>query len=83
MKNLECLVQIQVEETSKKELSAHVVVHVSVEDKNDNPPVFLNLPYHCTVSVDAKEGEVIQVVSYVRQKFKYVGHLVFVLIYLE
>ncbi|CAL1526834.1 unnamed protein product [Lymnaea stagnalis] len=55
-------VVIKVQDSKAKELSAHVVVLVTVEDENDNPPMFLNLPYHCTVSGDAKSGEVIQIV---------------------
>uniref|UniRef100_A0A2C9M9H4 Uncharacterized protein n=1 Tax=Biomphalaria glabrata TaxID=6526 RepID=A0A2C9M9H4_BIOGL len=55
-------VVIKVQDTKSKELSAHVVVLVTVLDENDNPPMFVNQPYHCTVSGDAKDGEVIQVV---------------------
>lgn len=40
-----------------------MIVQVTVLDVNDNPPMFVNLPYHSTVPGDAREGEVIQLVS--------------------
>ncbi|KAH9487879.1 long-chain fatty acid transporter fat1 [Bulinus truncatus] len=55
-------VVVKVQDSKSNELSAHVVVLVTVLDENDNPPMFVNQPYHCTVSGDAKDGEVIQVV---------------------
>ena len=51
------------DDAAAEELSAHVVVVVNVTDENDNLPMFVNLPYHCTVSGDAKQGKVIQKVS--------------------
>lgn len=42
---------------------AHVLVHVSVTDINDNAPVFVNLPYYSLVALEAKKGDFIQKVS--------------------
>ncbi|GFR97028.1 fat cadherin, partial [Elysia marginata] len=56
-------VVVKVDDASAKELSAHVVVQVNVTDENDNLPMFVNLPYHCTVSGEAKQGKVIQKVQ--------------------
>ncbi|KAJ8383464.1 hypothetical protein AAFF_G00220600 [Aldrovandia affinis] len=53
-------------EVTKEERSlglAHVVVTVSIEDENDNPPIFVNLPYHALVQVDAEVGQVIRQVT--------------------
>ncbi|XP_059502535.1 protocadherin Fat 3a isoform X4 [Stegostoma tigrinum] len=38
---------------------ARVVIQVQVEDINDNPPVFIGLPYYAAVQVDAEQGAVI------------------------
>ncbi|KAG1673729.1 Fat-like cadherin-related tumor suppressor [Nymphon striatum] len=42
---------------------AHVLVHVSVLDINDNSPVFMNLPYYSLVALEAKKGDFIQKVE--------------------
>ncbi|XP_048119302.1 protocadherin Fat 1a isoform X8 [Alosa alosa] len=42
---------------------AHVLVIIRIEDSNDNPPVFLNLPYHALVQIDAQVGQVIRQVT--------------------
>ncbi|XP_075466227.1 protocadherin Fat 1 isoform X4 [Ascaphus truei] len=42
---------------------AHVLVKVTVEDINDNSPVFVNLPYYAMVQVDADVGHVIRHVT--------------------
>ncbi|XP_034043514.1 LOW QUALITY PROTEIN: protocadherin Fat 1a [Thalassophryne amazonica] len=42
---------------------AHVLVTVKVEDVNDNKPMFVNLPYHTLVQMDAEEGQVIRQVT--------------------
>ncbi|XP_019899394.2 protocadherin Fat 1a isoform X4 [Esox lucius] len=42
---------------------AHVLVTVSVEDMNDNQPMFVNLPYHALVQIDAEEGQAIRQVT--------------------
>uniref|UniRef100_A0A4W3GD15 FAT atypical cadherin 2 n=1 Tax=Callorhinchus milii TaxID=7868 RepID=A0A4W3GD15_CALMI len=42
---------------------ARTLVKVSVEDVNDNPPVFVNLPYVTTVPEDAEPGDVLFQVS--------------------
>ncbi|GFN75010.1 fat cadherin [Plakobranchus ocellatus] len=56
-------VVVKVDDTTERELSAHVVVQVNITDENDNLPMFVKLPYHCTVSGEAKQGEVIQEVQ--------------------
>ncbi|XP_048454119.1 protocadherin Fat 3a isoform X2 [Rhincodon typus] len=38
---------------------ARVVIQVQVEDINDNPPVFIGLPYYAAVQVDAEQGAII------------------------
>ncbi|KAM9769203.1 protocadherin Fat 1a isoform 1-T2 [Menidia menidia] len=43
--------------------AAHVLVTVIVEDVNDNKPMFVNLPYHALVQIDAEEGQVIRQVT--------------------
>ena len=48
---------------------AHVIVDVTVMDLNDNPPVFVNKPYHAVVSKEAaKDSRVIQVTALDRDK---------------
>ncbi|KAJ8000877.1 hypothetical protein DPEC_G00184960 [Dallia pectoralis] len=42
---------------------AHVLVRVSVEDRNDNQPMFVNLPYQALVQIDAEEGQTIRQVT--------------------
>uniref|UniRef100_UPI00398F78D5 protocadherin Fat 3-like isoform X1 n=2 Tax=Pristiophorus japonicus TaxID=55135 RepID=UPI00398F78D5 len=38
---------------------ARVVIRVQVEDINDNPPVFVGLPYYAAVQVDAEPGALV------------------------
>uniref|UniRef100_A0A7N8XKY0 FAT atypical cadherin 1a n=1 Tax=Mastacembelus armatus TaxID=205130 RepID=A0A7N8XKY0_9TELE len=47
----------------KSEDEAHVLLTVTVEDMNDNKPMFVNLPYHALVQMDAEEGHVIRQVT--------------------
>ncbi|MEJ1285075.1 hypothetical protein NN561_016065 [Cricetulus griseus] len=56
---------VVVEVTKEHEPSAvaHVVVKVTIEDQNDNAPVFVNLPYYAVVKVDAEVGHVIRYVT--------------------
>ncbi|XP_077154662.1 protocadherin Fat 3 isoform X5 [Ranitomeya variabilis] len=42
---------------------ARVVVKVNIEDINDNPPVFVGLPYYAAVQVDAEPGTLIYKVT--------------------
>ncbi|XP_063075464.1 protocadherin Fat 1a isoform X1 [Engraulis encrasicolus] len=42
---------------------AHVLVTISVEDVNDNAPMFVNLPYHALVQMDAEVDQVIRQVT--------------------
>ncbi|XP_057188833.1 protocadherin Fat 1a isoform X3 [Triplophysa rosa] len=56
---------IVVEVTREDKLSdmAHVLVTVTIADVNDNPPVFVNLPYQALVQVDTEVGHVITQVT--------------------
>lgn len=54
---------VEVTREDKSEDGAHVVVTVTVEDVNDNKPMFVNLPYHALVQMDAEEGQVIRQVT--------------------
>ncbi|XP_066574333.1 protocadherin Fat 1a isoform X3 [Amia ocellicauda] len=56
---------IVVEVTKEKKSSgiAHVLVKVTIEDKNDNIPKFVNLPYYAIVQMDAEVGDVIRQVT--------------------
>ncbi|XP_030643540.1 protocadherin Fat 1a isoform X2 [Chanos chanos] len=51
---------VEVTREDKTSEVAHVLVTVSVEDVNDNTPMFVNLPYHALVQVDAEVGQVIR-----------------------
>ncbi|XP_047672539.1 protocadherin Fat 1a isoform X2 [Tachysurus fulvidraco] len=42
---------------------AHILVTVTIEDVNDNPPMFVSLPYHALVQKDAEVGHVIRQVT--------------------
>lgn len=55
------VVEVTKEDTSEN--GAHVLVTVTVEDENDNKPMFVNLPYHALVQMDAEEGQVIRQVT--------------------
>uniref|UniRef100_A0A3Q1HDZ9 Cadherin domain-containing protein n=1 Tax=Acanthochromis polyacanthus TaxID=80966 RepID=A0A3Q1HDZ9_9TELE len=54
---------VEVTREDKSEDGAHVLVTLTVEDVNDNKPVFVNLPYHALVQMDAEEGQVIRQVK--------------------
>ncbi|KAM4594935.1 protocadherin Fat 1a isoform 6-T10 [Fundulus diaphanus] len=54
---------VEVTEEKKSEETAHILVTVTVEDVNDNKPLFVNLPYHALVQMDAEEGHVIRQVT--------------------
>ncbi|XP_067842908.1 protocadherin Fat 1a isoform X2 [Heptranchias perlo] len=56
-------VVVEVSEEKNPSRVAHVVVKVTVEDINDNAPVFVNLPYYAVVQVDAEVGHVIRQVT--------------------
>uniref|UniRef100_A0A8C9QC51 FAT atypical cadherin 1 n=1 Tax=Spermophilus dauricus TaxID=99837 RepID=A0A8C9QC51_SPEDA len=56
-------VVVEVTEEHKPSAVAHVVVKVTVEDQNDNAPVFVNLPYYAVVKVDTEVGHVIRYVT--------------------
>lgn len=54
---------VEVTREDASEDGAHVLVTVTVEDENDNRPMFVNLPYHALVQMDAEEGQVIRQVT--------------------
>ncbi|XP_058496668.1 protocadherin Fat 1a isoform X5 [Solea solea] len=54
---------VEVTKEDKTEDVSHVVATVTVEDVNDNKPMFVNLPYHALVQMDAEEGQVIRQVT--------------------
>ncbi|KAG8453727.1 hypothetical protein GDO86_000378 [Hymenochirus boettgeri] len=54
---------VEVTDEQKPPRTAHVLVKVTVEDVNDNSPVFINLPYYAMVQIDAKVGDIIRHVS--------------------
>ncbi|XP_024115722.1 protocadherin Fat 1a isoform X3 [Oryzias melastigma] len=54
---------VEVTGQDKSEDAAHVLVTLTVEDVNDNNPMFVNLPYHALVQMDADEGQLIRQVT--------------------
>ncbi|KAL7824253.1 hypothetical protein AOLI_G00330120 [Acnodon oligacanthus] len=54
---------VEVSKEGKSSDLAHILVTVTVEDVNDNPPVFVNLPYHALVQKDAEVGHMIRQVT--------------------
>lgn len=54
---------VEVTREDKSPDMAHVLVTVTIEDINDNPPMFVNLPYHALVQKDAEVGQVIRQVT--------------------
>ncbi|XP_056442395.1 protocadherin Fat 1a isoform X2 [Gadus chalcogrammus] len=54
---------VEVTRHDQPEDVAHVLVAVKVEDENDNTPMFMNLPYHALVQMDAEEGHAIRQVT--------------------
>ncbi|XP_062333238.1 protocadherin Fat 1a isoform X1 [Osmerus eperlanus] len=55
------VVEVTREDTSSE--VSHVLVSMTVEDMNDNKPIFVNLPYHALVQIDAEEGHLIRQVT--------------------
>nr|XP_032655849.1 protocadherin Fat 1 isoform X1 [Chelonoidis abingdonii] len=54
---------VEVTEEHKPSIVAHVVVKVTIEDVNDNGPVFVDLPYYAAVKVDTEVGHIIRRVT--------------------
>ena len=50
----------QVTDSDPEPNAAHVVVVVTVEDVNDNTPMFVQQPFHTLVSAEAKQGDVVK-----------------------
>ncbi|XP_025063474.1 protocadherin Fat 1 isoform X5 [Alligator sinensis] len=56
-------VVVEVTGEHKPSVVAHVVVKVTVEDINDNAPIFVNLPYYAVVKVDSEVGHIVRRVT--------------------
>lgn len=56
-------VVVEVTREGQPEDGAHVLLTVTVEDANDNKPMFVDLPYHALVQMDAEEGQLIRQVT--------------------
>lgn len=54
---------VEVTREDKSSDVAHILVTVTIEDVNDNAPMFVNLPYHALVQKDAEVGQVIRQVT--------------------
>lgn len=50
-------------ETPTGQQRAHTIVEVTVEDENDNSPMFVQQPYHAVLVYDAPLGHVVKQVS--------------------
>ncbi|XP_060102406.1 protocadherin Fat 1 isoform X1 [Heteronotia binoei] len=72
-------VVVEVTAEHKPSLVAHVVVKVTVEDVNDNAPIFVNLPYYATVKIDSEVGQVIRRVTAVDKDFGRNGEVLYFL----
>ena len=44
---------------------AHGLLHVQIQDSNDNAPIFVNRPYYAAASIDAEVGEAIKQVQHI------------------
>ena len=56
------VVEVRKETHSSME-RAHVVVDVTVDDENDNVPMFVNQPYHAVIVYDSRSGDSIKQVN--------------------
>ena len=59
------VVEVRKETRSSLE-RAHVVVDVTIDDENDNVPMFVNQPYHAVIVYDSRSGDSIKQVSMLR-----------------
>lgn len=50
--------------------SGRCVVHVTVNDVNDNSPIFVGLPYFASVQVDATVGTLVKQVQLNPQRYR-------------
>lgn len=58
--NYELIVEARSQQPDReKPRVAHVIVNITIQDINDNCPMFVNLPYYAVVSVDDEKGAVI------------------------
>ncbi|XP_035227160.1 fat-like cadherin-related tumor suppressor homolog isoform X3 [Stegodyphus dumicola] len=53
------VVEVKSEITSPPQ-TAHILVEVTVTDVNDNPPIFVNLPYYSVVPMEAQQGYIVR-----------------------
>ncbi|XP_054721928.1 LOW QUALITY PROTEIN: fat-like cadherin-related tumor suppressor homolog [Uloborus diversus] len=53
------VVEVKSEVTSPNQI-AHILVEVTVTDVNDNPPIFVNLPYYSVVPMEATKGYIVR-----------------------
>ncbi|XP_057706138.1 protocadherin Fat 2 isoform X2 [Corythoichthys intestinalis] len=56
-------VVVMLQDTRNPPRTATTLVKIFVDDVNDNPPLFLNLPFSMTVSEDAEPGDVLYQVT--------------------
>ena len=65
-------------QTKIESTRAHVVVEVTVEDVNDNAPMFVNQPYHAVIVYDSSLGDTIKQVcnfgSFLKLYFVYLEY---------
>ncbi|XP_078250090.1 protocadherin Fat 1 isoform X4 [Pogona vitticeps] len=71
--SFDIVVEVTVEH--KPSIIAHVVVKITVEDINDNAPVFVNLPYYASVKIDTEVGQLIRRVTAVDKDIGRNGHV--------
>ncbi|KAF8791564.1 Fat-like cadherin-related tumor suppressor [Argiope bruennichi] len=53
------VVEVKSELTTPVQI-AHILVEVTVSDVNDNPPIFVNLPYYSVVPMEAQKGYIVR-----------------------
>ncbi|XP_042896565.1 fat-like cadherin-related tumor suppressor homolog isoform X3 [Parasteatoda tepidariorum] len=53
------VVEVKSELTNPVQI-AHILVEVTITDVNDNPPIFVNLPYYSVVPMEAQKGYIVR-----------------------
>ncbi|XP_077135758.1 protocadherin Fat 1 isoform X2 [Ranitomeya variabilis] len=66
---------VEITDEQKPPRVSHVLVKVTVEDTNDNIPVFVNLPYYAMVALDAEIGDIIRYVTAVDKDIEKNGEI--------
>ncbi|XP_052793607.1 protocadherin Fat 1-like isoform X3 [Mya arenaria] len=64
-------------QTPFSEERAHAVVKVTVEDENDNAPMFVQQPYHSVLVYDAPLGHIVKQVTAVDRDAGQFGHVTY------